>query len=172
MNHDPFCKAYYPDLLEVERCAWCMVIRRVREDERLNAYGNGYTDAIADDIKISSLKNSVEDLDVVYWRGYNNAITEMYMNEDNYTMSANEDIEVTYMSKKNIIKRWNELFDANPWLEGMTHADSCEFIDCCPVPEPEDWVAFNEVFNLMFLADIGSPEVLTRSFMDKIGGTQ
>jgi len=76
------------------------------------------------------------------------------------------------VSKEDIVKRWNELFDANPWLEGMTHADSCEFIDCCPVPEPQDWTVFNEVFNLMFLADIGSPEVLTRSFINEIGSTQ
>lgn len=34
MEHDPFCKAYYPDLTQPEQCMWCMVIRRVREDER------------------------------------------------------------------------------------------------------------------------------------------
>jgi hypothetical protein len=98
MKHDPFCKAYYPDLLEPERCAWCMVIRRVREDERLNAYGNGYTDSIADDMKLSS----VEDIDVEYWIGYNNGYMDGYtdaeahypewsLNKDNKTMSTKGD---------------------------------------------------------------------------------
>lgn len=87
MQHDPFCKAYYPDLLEVERCAWCMVIRRVREDEQ----------------------NKV-DLDVEHWIGYNNGYTQGYMdgysdaeghakewslNEDNKPMSTNGDNDAT-----------------------------------------------------------------------------
>jgi hypothetical protein len=46
MKHDPFCRAYYPDLLEVEKCTWCNVIRRVREHEK-------------------------ESIDLEYWRGYN-----------------------------------------------------------------------------------------------------
>jgi hypothetical protein len=49
MDHDPFCKSYHPDLLPVERCAWCSVIKRVRKDEQQNldfeywiGYHNGY----------------------------------------------------------------------------------------------------------------------------------
>lgn len=59
MDHDPFCKAYYPDLLEPERCMWCMVIRRVREDER----------------------NTI-DLDVEYWVGYNKGYLDGYTNAE------------------------------------------------------------------------------------------
>jgi len=52
-NHDPYCKSYYPDLLEVEQCAWCSVIKRVREDER-----------------------SKIDIDIEYWIGYNNGYAD------------------------------------------------------------------------------------------------
>jgi hypothetical protein len=166
MDHDPFCKAYYPDLLEVERCAWCMVIRRVREDEQtyaLSAYNTGYMDGHSD-----AEKEFMNPCLLCGHNGFSTYICDDCKREE----STNEDIEVTKVSKEDIVKRWNELFDANPWLEGMTHADSCEFIDCCPVPDPEDWTVFNEIFTLLWLGDLESPRVLTRDLIEKIGGTQ
>ena len=145
-------------------------------DYAITAYNNGYVDGITDNSKILHYKTSQEDLDVAYWQGYNNAITEMYMNEDSFKMSTNEDgwytDGTTYMTQEHIENRWHELFDANPWLEGMTHAESCEFIDCCPVPDPQDWLVFNEVFTLIFLAGLHSPHTLTRDLMDNLGGMQ
>jgi hypothetical protein len=55
MDHDPYCKAYYPDLLPLDRCTWCSVIKRVRADER----------------------NKI-DLDIEYWFGYNNGYQDGY----------------------------------------------------------------------------------------------
>jgi hypothetical protein len=53
VDHDPYCKSYYPDLLPAQLCAWCSVIKRVREDEK-------------------------ENLDLEYWRGYHNGQQDGY----------------------------------------------------------------------------------------------
>jgi hypothetical protein len=31
-GHDVHCKSYYPHLIESDKCMWCVVIRRVRQD--------------------------------------------------------------------------------------------------------------------------------------------
>lgn len=55
-SHDPYCKCYYPALTDPETCTWCYVIQAVRNDER---------------------KGIQEDIDIAYWQGYNNAMTEI-----------------------------------------------------------------------------------------------
>lgn len=41
-EHDPFCKCYYPALTDPKTCTWCYVIRRVRIDEYLQAWNEGF----------------------------------------------------------------------------------------------------------------------------------
>ena len=41
-DHDPFCKCYYPALTDPKTCTWCYVIRRVRIDEYLQAWTEGF----------------------------------------------------------------------------------------------------------------------------------
>lgn len=41
-DHDPFCKCYYPALTDTKTCTWCYVIRRVRIDEYLQAWNEGF----------------------------------------------------------------------------------------------------------------------------------
>ena len=80
-GHDVHCKSHYPQLINVEQCLWCTVIRVVRDEEQkyaLNAYNNGYVDGITDNSKILTYKTSQEDLDVEYWRGYNNGYMDGY----------------------------------------------------------------------------------------------
>lgn len=155
MQHDPFCKAYYPDLTKAETCMWCMVIRRVREDEQ----------------------NKI-DLDVAYWQGYNNAMVEMSSNEDNKAMSSNDYNDgwytngVTYMTKEHVVNQWNELFDANPWLEGFAADENCGIIDCCQQTEPENWLVFDKVTTLLWLSGLENEKVLHKDLIQKFGGTE
>jgi hypothetical protein len=76
------------------------------------------------------------------------------------------------MTNEKIVKRWNELFDENPWLEGMTSDDECGIIACCPRPEPEDWLVLDEVMTLGWLGNLDTSDILTRGLIQQIGGTQ
>jgi hypothetical protein len=73
------------------------------------------------------------------------------------------------MTNEKIVKRWNELFDENPWLEGMTSDDECGIIVCCPRPEPENWLVLDEVMTLGWLGNLDTSDVLTRNLIDRIG---
>jgi hypothetical protein len=50
-GHDIHCKARYPQLINVELCLWCNVIRTIRDENELyalSAYNNGYMDGYND----------------------------------------------------------------------------------------------------------------------------
>jgi len=69
------------------------------------------------------------------------------------------------LSRPNIVDQWNALFDAHPWLEGLS-TENCESVFCCPGPEVEDWAALSEASSLLFLSGFnGQPTTLCHSLI-------
>jgi hypothetical protein len=60
-GHDIHCKARYPQLINVELCLWCNVIRTIRDEDELyalSAYNNGYMDGYNDAVNTSTNKDN------------------------------------------------------------------------------------------------------------------
>lgn len=80
-EHDPYCKAHYPALLDPDACTWCYVIRQVRLDEYLQAWNEGFEVGFGEGKQMpTSVDNAIdrwkEDIDIAYWQGYNNALID------------------------------------------------------------------------------------------------
>jgi hypothetical protein len=79
---------------------------------------------------------------------------------------------IAKLTRQQIIDRWNELFEENPWLEGMTPERSsttyCGVLWCCPTPVPQNWEAWDEIVDLAWMANLEEPKVLTKSLIECI----
>ena len=66
------------------------------------------------------------------------------------------------LTSESLQAQWDALFDAHPWLEGLSCDNYCEDVFCCPpshMPD-EGWDVISEVSGLLFLAT-GSSHVPT-----------
>jgi len=65
------------------------------------------------------------------------------------------------VTRESLVKQWQDLFDANPWLEGLTTSQACdESVFCCPSNSDIDWLVLSEASEVLFLAT-GASRALT-----------
>ena len=72
------------------------------------------------------------------------------------------------LTAADIRSRWDALFNANPWLEGLSADSTCGDVFCCPPDSRNiDWLVLSEVGELLFLsgANTGSTPMLTRDMV-------
>lgn len=59
--------------------------------------------------------------------------------------------DVDEITPEEISRAWQTLFDAHPWLDGLTNDTSCGNVLCCPPAHLPDYGAFQQAVSLLFL---------------------
>lgn len=74
--------------------------------------------------------------------------------------------DIIWVTREEVLADWNALFDAHPWLEGLTSNGTCASITCCPPPRLRDRDVWNRARGLLFLGcGDTSARTLTRSLL-------
>lgn len=81
-------------------------------------------------------------------------------------MTGNAESRVEWVTRDEVLARWNVLFDEHPWLEGLECAGTCNDVLCCPPRDVPSYEALSRATGLLFLAGIsGEVPALTRDLL-------
>lgn len=128
-EHDPYCKSYYPALTDPKTCTWCYVIRRVRIDEYLQAWNEGFGIGFAEGEQKAKEFYTNDCLECGYAGEWSTWICENCQKEnpdivDDYGLDEEPKIIDSIVRAKRIqrgIDKWNEDIDIAYW-QGYNNA--------------------------------------------------